>query len=244
MDEPSGLSRREFLQRSAVRVAALSALGSLPALFTGCHTDRDAATTAEVIREIMEAFADRVIPPDPGVPDDKGGKALGLADAVIEHLQKDLFIVSGLPKPDRERADGFYLLLDELSEEQFGRRFVEMTSAEQDQLLTQLKTRVDQDPLDVLGLLFLEQCVLVKLAYYANYPESRVRDAAGIPVFVDPANQIAGPNLPGTGTAWDYLGYPGPIKKPTEDLLLRAYVDEDPAALAELLRLDRARQIP
>lgn len=244
MDELPGLSRRAFLQKSVVSAAALSALGCLPILFAGCHTDQSAPTDLEIMRGTMEAFADRIVPPDPLVPGDKGGRALGLADAVLEHFQKDVFIFNGLPEPDPSRAAGFYLLLNELSEEQYGREFVELTPAEQDRLLGQLQARVEQDLMDVLGLLFLEQLLLVKLAYYANYPESRVRDAAGNPIFSDPADQIANPNLPATGTAWDYLGYPGPIKKPTEDLLFRAYVDEDQAALTQLLQLDRNRLIP
>lgn len=245
MDESSGLSRREFLQKCALNAVALSALSSLPTLFAGCHADRNAPTDLQIMRETMEAFADRVVPPDPLAPGDKGGKALGLVEAVFEHFQRDLFIFNGLPEADVNRAASFYLLLNELSQERFAREFVELTPAEQDRLLeVEFQGRLERDVRDVLGLLFLEQLLLMKLAYYANYPESRVRDGAGNPVFSDAAGQISNPNIPGTGTAWDYLGYPGPIKKPTEDLLFRAYVDEDQAALTQLHRLDRDRQIP
>lgn len=265
--DPTAFTWKHLSDHCNEGVGTLSVLGSHGALMARCHAGHGPLSELQRLYEAirtgialsrplesfhatMEAFAERVVPRDRSVPHDRGGKALGLARAVVRHFHEDLFILSGLPKPDPRRATLFYLELDQLSQERFGRPFRELEADTQDFLLSHLENRARQmidspsSDTDILALLFLEQVLLVKLAYYANYPEIVERQADGAPIYSDQQNLISNPNKPGTGTAWDYIAYPGPVQKQREDLLWQAYVKEDKSALKELVRLDRKGQLP
>jgi hypothetical protein len=98
--------------------------------------------------------------------------------------------------------------------------------------------------------------IIVKIAYGTNFPEHRVRSGdlgfgSGHVIFSDPANQISNPNVPGTGTAWDYLGWHYPLRKGVEDELTLAFLEAEvpqhaaasEEALADLLAKDAARTL-
>jgi hypothetical protein len=40
-----------------------------------------------------------------------------------------------------------------------------------------------------------------------NFPETQVRDQAGLPIFADPAHLISDPDQPGTRTGWTIITY-------------------------------------
>ena len=76
--------------------------------------------------------------------------------------------------------------------------------------------------------------IIVKVAYWTNFPEHRVRSGdmgfgSGRVIFSDPPNRISNPNTPGTGTAWDYLGWHYPLRKGVEDKLGLAFLEADVA---------------
>jgi hypothetical protein len=98
--------------------------------------------------------------------------------------------------------------------------------------------------------------IIVKVAYWTNFPEHRVRTGplgfgSGRVIFSDRRNQISNPNIPGTGTAWDYLGWHYPLRKGVEDEVTLAFLEADVAhnaaeseeALADLLAKDAARTL-
>jgi hypothetical protein len=84
---------------------------------------------------------------------------------------------------------------------------------------------------------------LTKLAWVINWPEAFVRDpASGQPFFSDATHLISNPDVPGTGTCWDVIGY-HVIDWDTEQLLwawqagleVTGFVDGWPTFAANLL---------
>jgi hypothetical protein len=214
----------------------------------------------------MDAFARIIVPADPEVP---GDRAAGEPGARPFFKQMILLIRNGtVPDLGAEitEEDGAIVFaeLDAHARADFGQRTFDRLQVQQQQQLVDALLGGTLPPLTVsgpdgavvlqsLGRLMI---IIVKVAYWTNFPEHRVRSGAlgfgsGQVIFSDPPNQISNPNLPGTGTAWDYLGWHYPVRKGVEDQLTLAFLEADvphhaadsEAALADLLAKDAARTL-
>jgi hypothetical protein len=82
--------------------------------------------------------------------------------------------------------------------------FVDLTVAQQTALLLQ----IEADSGSFLNIFFNTCRSLHKTAWLINWPEAFVRDpATGQPIFSDAPHRISDPDVPGTGTGWEVVGY-------------------------------------
>jgi hypothetical protein len=211
----------------------------------------------------MDAFAEIVVPPDPEVPGDRGAGGEGFSQQVIRLIQNGTVPELGAEITEDD-ARAVFAELDAHASAGFGRHsFAQLPRDPQERLVDHLLAGTlapitvsgpgASAVLQSLGRLML---VVVKTAYWTNFPEHRVRSGplgfgSGNVIFSDPRNQISNPNVPGSGTAWDYLGWHYPIRKGVEDKVTLAFLEADvphraadsEAALADLLARDAARTL-
>ncbi|WP_437947638.1 hypothetical protein WME98_44000 [Sorangium sp. So ce296] len=151
--------------------------------------------------------------------------------------------------------------LDEHARVDFGARsFARLTGAQQQGLVDALLggtivplTMIGPDAALALQARGRLMVIIVKIAYWTNFPEHRVRAGAlgfgsGELVFSDPENLITNPNDIDTMTAFDYLGWHYPLRigveRDYEVAFLQAGVDEDSdATLISLLQRDQDRTL-
>ena len=94
--------------------------------------------------------------------------------------------------------------LDAESQTQYGADFIGLTFSQQTALLQQ----IDTDNGSFLNIFFSTCRSLHKTAWLINWPEAFVRDQqTGQPNFSDAAHRISDPDVPGTGTGWEVIGY-------------------------------------
>jgi hypothetical protein len=94
--------------------------------------------------------------------------------------------------------------LDGASQSQHGADFVDLTFVQQTALLQQIET----DTQSFLYVFFNTCRSLHKTAWLINWPEAFVRNqVTGQPIFSDAARRISDPDIPGTGTGWEVVGY-------------------------------------
>lgn len=211
----------------------------------------------------MNDFARIIVPADPGVPGDRGAGEGAFFQQMIRLIQNGTVPELGAEVTEDD-ARTVFAELDAHASVAFGRRkFAQLPRDAQERLVDSLLagtlppiTVSGPGASTVLQSLGRLMVVVVKTAYWTNFPEHRVRSGplgfgSGKVIFSDPQNQISNPNTPGTGTAWDYLGWHFPIRKGVEDKLTLAFLEADvphraaesEAALADLLARDAARTL-
>lgn len=210
----------------------------------------------------MDAFAEIIVPPDPEIPGDRGAGGGGFAQQMIRLIQNGTVPELGAEINEQDARTVFAEL--DAHAAAFGRRSFAQIPRDRQELLVDrllegtLRAITVSGPgasmvLQSLGRLMV---VVVKTAYWTNFPEHRVRAGplgfgSGNVIFSDPRNQISNPNTPGSGTAWDYIGWHYPLRKGVEDKLTLAFLEADvphraadsEAALADLLARDAARTL-
>jgi hypothetical protein len=214
----------------------------------------------------MNAFARIIVPADPDVPGDGAAGQQGSGpffQQMIRLIQNGTVPELGAEITE-EDARMVFAELDAHADADFGQnKFFQLDEQEQQQLVDALLGGTLQ-PLTVTGpnaAMVLQSLgrlmvIIVKVAYWTNFPEHRVRSGplgfgSGQVIFSDPPNQISNPNIPGTGTAWDYLGWHYPLRKGVEDSITLAFLEADvpfhatesEEALADLLAKDAARTL-
>lgn len=211
----------------------------------------------------INAFARIIVPPDPDVPGDHGAGEGSFHSQVIRLIEGGTVSDLGA-EITLDDAHTVFAELNAHAQADFGRHtFAQLTGQQQQQLVDALLaatlvplTVSGPDAAIVLQSLGRLILIIVKIAHWTNFPEHRVRSGplgfgSGHVIFSDPRNQISNPNTPGTGTAWDYLGWHYPIRKGVEDKLALAFLEADvahhaaqsEAALADLLARDAARTL-
>ena len=217
-------------------------------------------------RDALNAFASIVVPADPGVTGDKAAGDLAVSDGKgkepIDTFADQMIRIIRLPDhPDLFGNPGDPTVHDALSViVELDLRAVALgeddfksaSTLNQTTVVTDLLT-LPGSPTDAELVLFAQTQLLVatvKLGYWLNYPEHRVTDeptglgfGSGNPVFSDAANQISNPNIVGTGTAWDYVGWWNPERKGVEDLRFSAILDLNDADFVTLRDEDLARTL-
>jgi hypothetical protein len=211
----------------------------------------------------MDAFASIIVPADPDVPGDKAAGELGadrpgggregrFFEQMLRFIRLGFIADIGLiVSEDDARA-----VFEELDRQARGQRaatFARLTTAQQQVIVEDLLDGTLGTALQAQGRLMV---FTVKLAYWLNFPEHRVRRGPlgfgeGEVVFSDRRNLISNPNVPGTGTAWDYVGWHYPQRAGVEAknalAFLEANLPEHAAAseeaLAELLAKDADRTL-
>jgi hypothetical protein len=94
--------------------------------------------------------------------------------------------------------------LDAESQTEHGADFVDLTFADQTALLQE----IEAGPASFTQALFNTCRSLHKTAWLINWPEAFVRDqGTGQPIFSDDEHRISDPDVPGTGTGWEVVGY-------------------------------------
>jgi hypothetical protein len=222
----------------------------------------------ESLGETMNAFASVIIPADPDVPGDKAAGELGEAGGRGPFFRQMLrfirlgFVVDLGVDTDEDDARAAFGELDrqarlphapEWDQSQTAESFARLTAAQQQTIVDDLLDGTLGELLRTQGRLMM---AIVKLAYWCNFPEHRVRKSelglgSGEVIFSDPEHLISNPNVPGTGTAWDYIGWHYPQRWGVERKNALAFLEanvpehaaESEAALAELLEKDAARTL-
>jgi hypothetical protein len=164
-------------------------------------------------------------------------------------------------------AQSTFHFIDGKAIELHGVKFHEATVAQQQAIVTQILA----DGYGDASLKFEAQLTtrVTHLSYWLNWPEHRVRrnplgmgtpghhhveeadvthlegeeylTVGGAILFTQPEYQISSPNVPGTGTSFDYTSWYYPLKKSVEDLITLAILEAEAqpaaseAALAELI---------
>lgn len=208
----------------------------------------------------MNAFASIVVPADPEVPGDRAAGEDGRFFKQMILLIERAHVPELGAEVSEDDARVVFAELDAQARALGRAKFAQLSRQQQEQLVDDLLagtlvpiTIDDPELLQSLGRLMV---IIVKIAYWTNFPEHRVRSGAlgfgsGRVIFSDPQNQISNPNTPGTGTAWDYLGWHYPVRKGVEDKLALAFLEADvphnaaasEAALADLQARDLARTL-
>jgi hypothetical protein len=254
----------------------------LPAFMRGLRA-RDSGTVTVLPDKVnlstvgasMNAFASIIIPADPDVPGDKAAgdlvvitKGGGKQSTTFSQHMSLLIERGSIPSLGVRvtEQDALTVMgeLDEHARTDFGKNtFARLTQAQQKGLVDALLaativplTVVGPDAAVVLQSLGRLMVVIVKVAYWTNFPEHRVRRTAfgfgeGDVLFSDPQNLISSPNDPNTVTGFDYLGWHFPIRKGVEDKLtlvfLEANVPQNAAASEAAFEVrvaqDRARTL-
>ena len=228
----------------------------------------DEGAPLESVGRSMNAFASIIIPADPEVPGDKAagemaeGGGRGPFDAQMLRLIRLHFVVDlGVDIHDHDARDVFEALdaqarlphAPDWDASQTAHSFAQLTPAQQQVIVDDLLDGTLGEELRTRGRLVM---MVVKIAYWLNYPEHRVRKSplgfgSGEVIFSDPEHLISNPNVPGTGTAWDYIAWHYPQRAGVEAKNALAFLEADvpenadasEAALAELLAKDKARTL-
>ena len=212
----------------------------------------------------MDAFASIIVPADPDVPGDKAAGELGLDhhghgshegrffEQMLRFIRLGFVADIGLAVSEDD-AEAVFEELDRQARRPGIARFEQLTTAQQQEIVEDLLDGTLGTALQTQGRLMV---FTVKLAYWLNFPEHRVRKGPlgfgeGEVVFSDHKNKISNPNEPGTGTAWDYVGWHYPQRAGVEAKNALAFLDanvpENAAAseeaLAELLAKDADRTL-
>jgi hypothetical protein len=242
----------------------------MPAFLTGLasrsHVAISAAGALSSFGASMNAFASIIVPADPDVPGDRAAGDGGggtFFRQMIRLIQRGTVPELGAVITEDD-ARAVFAELDAQAGAAFGRNnFAQLALTEQEQLVGALLagtltpiTVSGPNAANVLQSQARLMVIIVKTVYWTNFPEHRVRSGdmgfgSGNVIFSDPQNQISNPNTPGTGTAWDYVGWHYPLRKGVEDKLGLAFLEADvphhaaqsEAALADLLARDAARTL-
>jgi hypothetical protein len=190
-EKKKATSRRDFVRKATLGSAAAA---FLPKSVAAALADR---------KKILAALGDTIIPSKPGDPGFRDMEPHG----IIEEIDKTL----GAFK------DGDFEALNQASAPLFGgRTFVELSKAERSDFVS-LLVAGDQFPdkgsRTALQRLYRLVRISVLRIFYSNFPESGIpRDADGIPVLPPgDLHQITVPNTKNLVTAWDLVGYRGPL---------------------------------
>lgn len=225
-------------------------------------------TPLESFGESMNAFASLIVPADPDVPGDKAAGELGEAGgrgpfyAQMLRLMRLHFVVDlGINLHEDDARDVFEALdaqarlphAPDWDASQAAQSFAQLTTAQQQVIVDDLLDGTLGEELRTRGRLVM---FVVKVAYWLNFPEHRVRKSplgfgSGEVIFSDREHLISNPNVPGTGTAWDYIAWHYPQRAGVEARNALAFLEADvpenaeasEAALAELIAKDAARTL-
>ncbi len=193
--ETENSSRRGFLKTVAVTTAAVAASGAVPAhLAAAPGVDR---------KTVVAVLGDTLIPSEPGDPGYKDLESHGITDEVLKALP-------GVSDADVE-------LFNEKSKEKFGgKSFLDLSGAQRAEYLHQIiagSAGSDAKEKETLQRVYRNTRRRVMTLYYSNFPEHqwpRGKDGFPIPKPGD-LHQIMNPNTKQLVTAWDQVGYPGPL---------------------------------
>jgi hypothetical protein len=227
--------------------------------------------TIEDFEASMNAFASIVIPADPDVPGDRAaGELVSVVGDVTIHFadQMVLLIRKGSPadfgvRISEDDALAFFAELDAQARARFGKKtFAKLTVAQQQAIVDSvLQTPPTIQPITVTGAgaalavqtLGRKMTIIVKLVYWLNFPEHRVRTGilgfgAGKLIFSDKAHRISNPNDITTVTGFDYLSWHYPLRFGVEQQYAIAFVEagvraDSDATLLHLLEDDRNRTL-
>ena len=189
------VSRRDFLKTvgAAGATVALSGASSAP-LTAAPPVDRKA---------VVAALGDTLLPSDPGDPGYKDFEPYGITDEVLK-------VLPGVSDADWE-------LFNERSKGKFGgKTFMELGDADRAAYLHQIiegSAVSDAKELESLRRVYRNTRRRVMALYYSNFPEHQwPRDKDGMPILKpSDLHQITNPNTKEVVTAWDQLGFAGPL---------------------------------
>jgi len=217
----------------------------------------------ELLGDTMDAFASIIVPADPEVPGDKAAGELGadhhggghegrFFEQMLRFIRLGFIADIGLVVSEDD-ARAVFEELDRQASRQGVATFARLTTAQRQVTVEDLLDGTLGTALQSQGRLMV---FTVKLAYWLNFPEHRVRRGPlgfgeGEVVFSDRKNQISNPNVPGTGTAWDYVGWHYPQRAGVEAKNALAFLEANlpenagasEQALAELLAKDADRTL-
>ena len=193
--EKENVSRRDFLKTVGAATAAVAVSGGTsPSLAAAPPVDR---------KTVVAALGDTLIPSDPGNPGYKDLESHGITAEVLKALP-------GVSDADLE-------LLNERSKEKFcGKTFLELAEAQRAAYLRQIADGTgvsDAKELETLRRVYRNTRRRVMALYYSNFPEHQwPRDKAGYPILkAGDLHQITNPNTKQVVTAWDQVGFHGPL---------------------------------
>jgi hypothetical protein len=189
-----GFSRREFVKTIGATAAAVALAGSSSLVSAAPPANRHA---------VIAALGDALIPSDPGDPGYKDLEAYNITEEVLKGL-------SGVSDADLE-------LFNESTKEKFGgKTFEDLAEAQRAEYLRQISDGgavTDAKELKVLRKVYRNTRRQVFLLYYSNFPEHQwPRDKDGVPILKPgDLHQITNPNTKQLITAWDQIGFAGPL---------------------------------
>lgn len=184
--------RRRFFKQAAAGIAGASLAPSMP------------VRAADASRlDVLSALGDALIPSRPGDPGFKDMLPYGIAQEVNKSL---------VAFKDRDFAAFNQAAADYFQ----GRTFVELNEAERSQFLDAV---VSADGIREAALrqslqrLYRLVRISILRVYYSNFPENSIpRDSAGLPMLkAADLHQVTTPNTKEVVTAWDQVGYRGPL---------------------------------
>jgi hypothetical protein len=195
-DDPvsADFSRREFLRTVGTTAAAVAVAGSGAPVLAAPVVDRHA---------LIAALGDTLIPSDSG---DRGYKDLEPYKITEE-------VLKALPGVD----DADLGLFNERTKGTFGgKTFLELGEPQRAQYLRQIidgSSVADPTELKTLQGVYHASRKRVLTVYYSNFPEDKwPHDANGMPVLKPgDTHQITNPNTKDIVTAWDQIGFLGPL---------------------------------
>jgi hypothetical protein len=188
------ISRRDFLKTVAVTTAAAGVAGSATSLMAAPAVDRQA---------MIAALGDTLIPSDPGDPGYKDLVPYKITEEVLKALP-------GVSDADLE-------LLNGRTKEKFGgKTFLELDEPKRAQYLHQImdgSAASDAKELQTLQRVYRNTRRRILTLYYSNFPEHEwPRDKNGVPILKPgDVHQITNPNTKQLITAWDQVGFSGPL---------------------------------
>lgn len=188
------------------------------------------------------------------------------ADQLIRWVEVGFVADIGINITEHDAVSTFHFI-DAKSVELHGVKFHEATVAQQTAIVTQLLADGYGDTVQRFEAQLTVRST--HLTYWTNFPEHRVRNnplgmgtpghhpvehaekheldgmdyktVGGAVILTQPEWQISSPNVPGTGTAFDYARWYYPLKKSVEDLITLAFLEAEAqpaaseAALAQLI---------
>ena len=193
--ETQNPSRRDFLKTVGVAGTAMVVGGGTPPTM--------AASSPVDRKKMISALGDALIPSDPGDPGYKDLDPYGITDEVLRAL------------PDISDAD--LELFNERCRGMFdGKTFLELTEPQRADYLREIvKGSAVNDPkeLGTLRRVYRNTRRRVLGLYYSNFPEHQwPRDKNGMPILKPgDLHQITNPNTTQVVTAWDQVGFHGPL---------------------------------
>lgn len=188
-------SRRRFLKSSAVSIGLAA-----PSVSHAAAPDR---------MQILGALGDTLVPSGRGKPGFKTFEAHG----IIQEVDRTLGEIQTEDFEFFNRSSGPLFK---------GRTFLELREEERAGYLRAIisgeRFRVPSDRERLLRIYKLVRVAVFRI-FYSNFPQHRVaRDARGIPVSgPGDSHQITNPNGKDLVTAWDIVGYRGPLSWQEEE---------------------------